>query len=137
MFASIAGAAKRIFSPSIAAIAPRCVHLTFLLFLAGCAAKPSPLPPPPAPPLVPIPAPPPRIEPPNFTALSPEALRARLGAPAFSRQDGASEMWRYDAKACHAFFFFTGSRVSHVETIPRGPDNAADPACLIALKKTS
>jgi hypothetical protein len=73
--------------------------------------------------------------PPNFAGLSPEALRTRLGAPAFSRKDGATEMWRYDTNTCRAFFFFTGNRVNHVETLPRNADEAADPACLIGLKK--
>ncbi|HWY62705.1 MAG TPA: hypothetical protein VNW15_12460 [Rhizomicrobium sp.] len=134
---SASGSAKRKFSPVLAAIAPgSAAVIALLLFLAACAAKPPP-PPPPAAPVVPIPAAPPRIEPPSFTALSPEALRARLGAPAFSRKDGPTEMWRYDARACRAFFFFTGNQVNHVETIPRGPDNAADPACLTALRKAS
>jgi hypothetical protein len=106
-----------------------------LLLLAGCAAK---TPPPPAAPIVPIPpAPRPQPEPPGFNGLSPDGLRARLGTPAFSRKDGATEMWRYDAGACHAFFFLTGGLVSHIETIPRGPGDGADPACLSALKKTS
>ena len=88
--------------------------------------------------MVPIPPPPaPHVEPPGFSGLSADALHARLGAPAFSRKDGATEMWRYDASACHAFFFFTGGLVAHVETVPRGPNDAADPACLTSLKKTS
>ena len=109
--------------------------LSLVVFLAGCAAKP----PPPvtvAPPPAPAPAPPPRIEPPSFTGLAPEALRARLGAPAFSRKDGATNMWRYDSKTCRAFFFFTGGQVSHVETLPEGAGNNADPACLTSLRKT-
>ena len=138
MFASIAGVAKRVFGGSFAGFVPRGASLTLLLFLAACAAKAPPPPPPPAAaPIVPIPAAPPRIEPPSFTGLSPDALRGRLGAPGFSRKDGATDMWRYDTNACHAFFFFTGTQVSHVETVPRGPDGAADPACLIALKKVS
>ena len=66
------------------------------------------------------------------------ALLATLlscATPAFSRKDGTTEMWRYDASQCHAFFFFTGGAVSHVETIPRPADQAADPACLSALPK--
>jgi len=105
------------------------------LLLAGCAAR---TPPPRVAPLVAMPpAPPPHAEPPDFGGLGPDALRARLGAPAFSRKEGATEMWRYDAGACHAFFFFTGGLISHIETIPRGPSDSADPACLNALKKAS
>ena len=114
----------------------KLLGLGLALFLAGCAASaPPPMaaPPPPAP----APAPVPRVEPPNFTALSPEALRARLGAPAFSRKDGATDMWRYDSKSCRAFFFFTGNQITHVETMPEGPGNNADVACLNSLKKPS
>ena len=110
------------------------------LLLAGCAAK-APSPPASAPTPAPVvrAAPPsrPTPPPPNFNGLAPDALRARLGTPAFSRKDGATEMWRYDAGACHAFFFFTGGLISHIETIPRGPSDSADPACLNALKKAS
>jgi hypothetical protein len=113
----------------------KIIILASLLGLAACATKP-PLPP--AAPTVPIPpAPPPHAEPLGFTGLAPDALRARLGAPAFSRKDGVTEMWRYDAGACHAFFFLTSGQVTHVETIPRGANDAADPACLNALKKLS
>jgi hypothetical protein len=114
----------------------KILGLGIVLLLAGCAAK-GPVPAARLAP-VPIPAPPPvRPEPPGFTGLSSDALKARLGTPAFSRKDGATEMWRYDASQCHAFFFFTGGQVSHVETIPRPADQAADAACLSALKKTS
>jgi hypothetical protein len=114
----------------------KILGLGFVLALAGCAAKaPAPAV---GPAPVPIPAPPPpRREPPAFTGLSGDGLKARLGAPAFSRKDGTTEMWRYDAGACHAFFFFTGGTVSHVETIPRPADQAADAGCLNALRKTS
>ena len=110
--------------------------LASLLLLAGCAAKtPAPRL---APSSVPIPSAPRRqAEPPGYTGLSLDGLRARLGTPAFSRKDGATEMWRYDANACHAFFFFTSGLVTHIETIPRGPGDSADPACLSALKKAS
>ena len=110
------------------------IVLASLLLLAGCAAKS------PAPrlaPSVPIPSAPRRAEPPGYTGTSVDVLRTRLGAPAFSRKDGPTEMWRYDAGACHAFFFFTGGTVSHIETVPRGPGDSADPACLNALKKIS
>ena len=112
----------------------RKIALLTCLLLAGCAAKPVAVVPAP----VPIPAPPPpHAEPPGFTGLSSDALRARLGAPAFERKDGVTDMWRYDAKACHAFFFLIGGQVSHIETVPRAANDAADPACLNALKKSS
>jgi len=102
--------------------------LPLTLLLAGCAAEA------PAPRPQPVPAP--GAATPGFTGLSADALRARLGPPAFTRKDGATEMWRYDAQSCHAFFFFTGGRVRHVETAPEGPGNGADAACLSALRKS-
>lgn len=108
------------------------IAVLFLLALAGCAA-PAPAP---APPAVPIPLPPPPREPDVFTGAQAAQLRALAGAPAFTRKDGATEMWRYDTQTCRAFFFFTGApaKVQHVETLPRGKDGGADPACLNALR---
>jgi hypothetical protein len=104
----------------------------FVLTLAGCAAPQRA----PSPPTVPIPPAPPVREPDSFTGLQAAQLRALAGAPAFTRTDGATEMWRYDTASCRAFFFFTGAppKVQHVETVPRGPGNDADPACLNALR---
>lgn len=104
-----------------------------LLTLAGCAA-PQPAPPPPA--AVPIPPPPPVREPEVFTGMQASQLRAVAGAPAFTRRDGATEMWRYDTPSCRAFFFFVGvpAKVQHVETLPRAKDGAADQDCLNALR---
>ena len=108
------------------------IAVLFVLALAGCATRA----PAPAPPTVPIPPPPPAREPDVFTGLQATQLRALAGAPAFTRKDGATEMWRYDTQSCRAFFFFTGvpAKVQHVETLPRGKDGGADPACLNALR---
>jgi len=107
------------------------------LILAGCAASPRP----PAAPIVPIPPPPPRGEPDRFSNITEAQLRALLGAPAFVNKGSGAEMWRYDAPSCHAYFFIYGSgaqqQVRHVETLPAGQGQAADPACLNALKKSS
>ena len=112
--------------------------LALALGLAACAQKQAAPPSPAA--TVPLPPPPPRGEPDRFTNLSAASLRAELGNPAFVRKDGATEMWRYDSKSCHAYFFFYGAgaeqEVQHVETLPQGKSVAADPACLDALKKT-
>jgi hypothetical protein len=121
--------------------------LAFVPALAACAAEPvrpaarSPAAAPatgPAP--VPIPPAPPRGEPDQFSNISVTQLRALLGEPAFVRKDGATEMWRYDAPLCRAFFFVYGGdaqqQVRHIETMPAGKDAAADPACLNALKKS-
>ncbi len=112
--------------------------LASLLLLAGCAAKvQAPLAAPSPAPVRQAPAPrAPALTPPNFNGLAPDALRARLGTPAFSRKDGATEMWRYDSGACRAFFFFTANKVSHIETTPEGAGGAPDPGCLISLKKS-
>jgi hypothetical protein len=116
----------------------RCSSLVLCLAVAACAAPAPPPSPPPAPPPVPAaPPPPPRIEAPNFTGLAPEALRARLGNPQFSRKDGPTEMWRYDSRSCSAIFFFTGNQVSRVETLPAGLNSPANPACLISLRKAA
>ena len=103
-----------------------------VLTVAGCAAPAHT----PSPPVVPIPSAPPAREPDAFTGLAGDQLRAMAGAPAFTRKDGATEMWRYDTASCRAFFFFTGApaKVQHVETLPHAPGNAADPACLNALR---
>jgi hypothetical protein len=112
------------------------------LALAGCAAQPrtqAPVPVAAAPPTVPIPPAPPKGEPGLFTGIDAARLRALVGAPVFSRKDGVMEMWRYDAGACHAFFFLTGApaKVQHVETLPRGKTSAADPECLTALQASA
>jgi hypothetical protein len=121
----------------------RVALFAFALSLAACASQPvhpPPPPPPSGPPSVPIPPAPPRGEPDRFSNIGVEQLRAMLGAPAFVRKDGATEMWRYDAPSCHAFFFVYGSgaqqQVRHIETMPAGKDTAADPVCLNALKKS-
>ena len=115
--------------------------LPALLILAGCAAQPRApaVPPPPPEPVVPIPAPPPRDVPEQFTGMDAARLQALAGAPAFMRKDGAVEMWRYDTATCRVFFFLSGSpgKVQHVETLPRGANNVADPQCLNALRKSS
>lgn len=120
----------------------RTTALLFLLGLGACAAPGRPATPPPAATsLVPIPPAPPRGEPDRFANISVAQLRSLLGTPAFVRKDGATEMWRYDAPSCHAFFFLYGSgtqqQVRHIETLPAGTKVAADPACLNALKKSS
>lgn len=107
--------------------------------LAGCVARPqTPVAPPPAA-TVPLPPPPLKGEPDLFTGVQAAQLRVLVGAPAFTRKDGATEIWRYDTTFCHAFFFFTGTpaKVRHVETLPRGKDVAADPACLTALRASA
>lgn len=115
--------------------------LSVLLIAAGCANQPRPpavpaAPPPPLEPTVPIPPPPPKGEPESFTGIDAARLQALAGSPAFTRKDGAVEMWRYDTPACRVFFFLTGTpgKVQHVETLPRGANSAADPACLNALR---
>jgi predicted small lipoprotein YifL len=105
----------------------RFVLLLTVLAVTGCAAKGPP-------PQARIPAAPPRGEP--YLNMAASGLMAALGRPAFVRKDGATEMWRYDGAACRAFFFLYGTppAVRHVETLPHGAQNAADLACLTALR---
>jgi hypothetical protein len=109
------------------------------LMLAGCAARPPVPVAPQAAAIVPLPPPPPKGEPDLFTGVQAAQLRGLIGTPAFTRRDGATEMWRYDTASCHAFFFFTGTpaKIQHVETLPRGKNAAADPACLTALRASA
>jgi hypothetical protein len=118
----------------------RAVMILTALGLTGCAAQRQAAPPPaplPGSGIV-IPAPPPRGEPAGFANLPAAQLRSAFGAPAFVRRDGATEMWRYDGATCRAFFFLYGTppqlAVRHVETLPRGAQSAADPACLNVLR---
>lgn len=110
----------------------KLVPLGLCLLLCACASKPVPAP------AVPVPPPPPSGEPAGIVGLSASDLRSAFGAPAFVRKESGSEMWRYDNASCRAFFFLYPSGASelvrHVETIPRGPDAAADANCLAALR---
>jgi len=113
-----------------------------LLALVACAApsRPTALPPQATlEPTIPLPPLPPKGEPQQFAGLDAARLTALAGAPAFTRKDGMTEMWRYDAGSCRVFFFFTGApaRVQHIETMPRGQNAAADPECLSALQRRS
>ncbi|HEX5281459.1 MAG TPA: hypothetical protein VFW28_15375 [Micropepsaceae bacterium] len=66
------------------------------------------------------------------------ALRMRLGNPDFVRREMGTELWRYDAPRCSVFFFMQQQdgmlRLRYTETLPRGTNTAADPACLSALQ---
>ncbi len=101
-------------------------------FAAACAARP------PQADRVALPPAPPRGEPASTEGMSAASLKLAFGAPAFTRKDGGTELWRYDGTACRAFFFLypeaNGLVVRHVETSPRPVDAAADPACLNALR---
>ncbi|HEY1711126.1 MAG TPA: hypothetical protein VGG10_22865 [Rhizomicrobium sp.] len=103
------------------------------LVLAACASQPKEA-------AVQLPPAPRPGEPSGLIGLNGASLRASFGAPAFVRNDGAAEMWRYDGAACKAFFFLyveNGERrVRHVETIPHSGTAAADASCLQLLLKT-
>jgi hypothetical protein len=125
------------------------VPLALALVLSACAQAPRPAPLPalapasvaPAPvppPAVPIPPAPPQGEPGDYLNLPQANVRSLFGTPQFTRQDGTTQIWRYDGAQCRAFFFFYGAKgsetVRHVETLPAGAASAADPLCLSALK---
>ena len=105
------------------------------LLTCGCVTPPAP---PNASQTVELPAPPPAGEPAGLAGLQAAQLRVAFGAPAFVRQDGTAQLWRYDGASCKAFFFLypegNSLSVRHVETLPRGQDMAADAACLNALR---
>jgi hypothetical protein len=65
------------------------------------------------------------------------SLRAAYGMPDFVRREVDSELWRYDGMGCAAFFFLYREgevwRLRYSETMPRGREAPADPACLSAL----
>jgi hypothetical protein len=67
------------------------------------------------------------------------ALRMRLGNPDFVRHEMGAELWRYDAQRCSVFFFMQQEggrlRLRYTETLPRGMEMAADPACISALEQ--
>lgn len=107
--------------------------LILALAAAGCAAK---APSSPAPSASAIPPAPRRGEPSQYLNMPVSGLQAAFGKPAFVRKDGATEMWRYDGQSCRAFFFLYGAplMVRHVETLPHGAQDAADIACLTALR---
>jgi hypothetical protein len=110
----------------------RAALLIVLVALAGCANQPRHAPPPQSA----IPPAPPRGEPGAYLNMPDTGLTAAFGKPAFVRQDGVTQMWRYDGEACRAFFFLYGAplAVRHVETLPHGVQSAADSACLTALR---
>lgn len=99
-----------------------------VLVLAACASTPS----------AKLPAAPPPGEPGELFGLAPAQIRTAFGAPAFKRNDGNAQMWRYDGRGCKAFVFFNKAggtpAVSHVETLPRGRTIAADLNCLKTLR---
>jgi hypothetical protein len=102
--------------------------------LAACAATPKETPAP----TVPLPVAPSPGEPAGISGMQPAQLRIAFGAPALTREDGKTEMWRYDGPGCRAFFFLYPDggalAVRHVETVPRGRDMAADQICLDAIR---
>ena len=65
------------------------------------------------------------------------SLRAAYGTPDFVRRETDSELWRYDAPGCAAFFFLyrdgDALRLRYTETNPRGREAVADPACIAKL----
>jgi hypothetical protein len=67
------------------------------------------------------------------------SLRLRYGMPDFVRQEGESELWRYDGADCAAFFFLYregGSlKLRYSETMPRGKEMPADSACVESLSE--
>ena len=67
------------------------------------------------------------------------AIRTRFGDPDFVRREMDNELWRYDANRCSVFFFLQRRgamlQLRYTETLPRGMDVAADPACVASLEQ--
>ena len=84
-----------------------------------------------------MPSPAPESAMPVPTPSDGPAIRARYGAPDFLRREMDNELWRYDANQCSVFFFLQRRgpilQLRYTETLPRGTDMAADPACITAL----
>ena len=106
-------------------------------------AVPSPVVPPsvePSPPTpdVQAPTPAPDAKPAPIPSDGP-AIRTRFGAPDFVRREMDNELWRYDGNRCSVFFFLQHRgpmlQLRYTETLPRGTDMAADPACLASLEQ--
>jgi hypothetical protein len=126
--------------------AHRAVLVRFSLFaacalLAGCATSRQPGPPATQTRRAVIPAIPPAGEPADLAGLKSTQLREVFGSPNFVRKEGEMELWRYDSRACKAFFFLypygQALLVRHVETLPRGSARAADQTCLDSLRPKS
>lgn len=67
-----------------------------------------------------------------------EGVRREFGGPDFIRKENGAELWRYDGAQCALFVFFYDRmgalQVAHVETLPAGKGEAADPACLSSVR---
>jgi hypothetical protein len=103
---------------------------------SSAVAQPSETPAPPAPDTQ-MPSPAPETAMPAPIPTDGSAIRARFGAPDFLRREMDNELWRYDANHCSVFFFLQRRgatlQLRYTETLPRGTDIAADPACVTAL----
>lgn len=101
--------------------------------------EPEPMPPAPTPTPTPTQVPPPEMFMPQPLPMDAAALRMRLGNPDFVRREMDTELWRYDAQRCSVFFFMEQEggilRLRYTETLPRGMEMAADPACISALEE--
>jgi hypothetical protein len=114
----------------------RRMLLSCCVLLAGCVTSRQAIPPAAHRPTVP--GAPPAGEPADLAGLKSTQLQEVFGTPSFVRKDGEMELWRYDSAGCKAFFFLypygQALLVRHVETLPRGAAQAADPSCLDSLR---
>jgi hypothetical protein len=67
-----------------------------------------------------------------------DSLHAAYGMPDFVRREKDSELWRYDAHDCTAFFFLYRDgetwRLRYSESLPPGRNMAASEACVQNLR---
>lgn len=71
----------------------------------------------------------------SLVGVVPDALTARLGVPAFRRQEPAAEVWQYAGEGCSLFvYFYTtdagGLLSSYVDARARAGGPADPSACL-------
>lgn len=71
----------------------------------------------------------------SLVGVAPDALTARLGVPAFRRQEPAAEVWQYAGEGCSLFVYFyrTDAGIlasSYVDARARAGGPADPAACL-------
>lgn len=83
------------------------------------------------------------LVPESLVGVAPDALTARLGVPAFRRQEPAAEVWQYAGEGCNLFvYFYTtdagGLASSYVDARARAGGPADPAACLaeVVAKKS-
>lgn len=76
------------------------------------------------------------LTPQSLVGVAPDALSARLGAPAFRRAEPGAEIWQYAGSACSLFIYFyktdAGALASSYVDARKSEGGPADPAGCLA-----